>query len=526
MPRERQPEYKPLSFSTTMRNPKRIADFIKCLLPFEGHILDNEIINSVAVSLIKNRLYRPLKAMSANKKWRDLFDGEEPIDEKTAMAIMEASPQNHKEAGFDKGWPSRFDTWYKLPMEFGFIYYEIGRQIEISGTGHMLIDSVSGDSQDDRKIKQVFLNALMKYQTNNPFRKNANENAPLPLLLNVIRLLKQEDKDSKGIYRKEIPLIICSRSNNADKIFRKIKEIRKKYSFSYGEEIIYEVCLQMLGAGPEQKKRFKIEQITGEAIDDFIRKMRITGIVSLRGNGRFLDFNTFEQGNIEYILKKYTFYQKFLSKKEYFEYMGRIDPVILSLEPVPDNNADYLKQKTLINWAEENSFEDIAREIHIACVRSGESKNAVLRFIDKPVRLEFLVSVILKAKFPGMHIRPNYTVDDEGLPVFTAAGGMADIECFDSDNNPLVEVTLMCSRTQATNEMPAITRHLSEAIRKYPDKYVFSVFIAPVIHPDTVYMAGYSKYQYKTDIFPFSADDFVKKIENATKLADAVSGKH
>lgn len=145
-----------------------------------------------------------------------------------------------------------------------------------------------------------------------------------------------------------------------------------------------------------------------------------------------------------------------------------------------------------------------------------------MRFIDKPVRLEFLVSVILKAKFPGMHVRPNYTVDDEGLPVFTAAGGMADIECFDSDNNPLVEVTLMSSRTQATNEMPAITRHLSEAIKKYPDKYVFSVFIAPVIHPDTVYMAGYSKYQYKTDIFPFSADDFVKKIENATKLTDIV----
>ena len=74
MPRERQPEYKPLSFSTTMRNPKRIADFIKCLLPFEGHILDNDVINSIAVSLIKNRLYKPLKAISANKKWKELFD--------------------------------------------------------------------------------------------------------------------------------------------------------------------------------------------------------------------------------------------------------------------------------------------------------------------------------------------------------------------------------------------------------------------------------------------------------------------
>ena len=522
MPRERQPEYKPLSFSTTMRNPKRIADFIKCLLPFEGHILDNDVINSIAVSLIKNRLYKPLKAISANKKWKELFDGEEFIDDKTAMAIMEASPQNHKEAGFDKGWPSRFDTWYKLPMEFGFIYYEMGKPIEISSTGHMLIDALSGISADDKKIKQVFLNALMKYQTNNPFRKNANENVPLPLLLKVIKFLHDKDKNSAGIYKKEIPLIICSRDNDAAAICDKICEIRSKYSFNCSDEVIYEICLEMLGARPEQRNRFKIEQITGEAIDDFIRKMRITGIVSLRGNGRFLDFNTFEQKNIDYVLEKYADYQKFASKKDYFEYMGKIDPVILKLEAVPDNDSDFLKQKTLIKWAKENSFKELAKEIQITCGRAGESKNPVLRLIDKPARLEFLVSIIIKSKFPALHIRPNYTVDDEGLPVFTAGGGIADIECFDNDNNPLVEVTLMSSRTQATNEMPAITRHLSEAIKKYPEKYVFSVFIAPVIHPDTVYMAGYSKYQYKTDIFPYTAADFVKKIENAKNLRDAV----
>lgn len=43
MPRERAAEYKPLSFSTTMRNPTRIAGFLNCILPFEGKILTNEI---------------------------------------------------------------------------------------------------------------------------------------------------------------------------------------------------------------------------------------------------------------------------------------------------------------------------------------------------------------------------------------------------------------------------------------------------------------------------------------------------
>lgn len=57
MPRERAPEYKPLSFSTTMRNPSRIADFLMCIAPYEGQVLTNDIITSVAKTLIKRKLY-------------------------------------------------------------------------------------------------------------------------------------------------------------------------------------------------------------------------------------------------------------------------------------------------------------------------------------------------------------------------------------------------------------------------------------------------------------------------------------
>ena len=60
MTRERNSEYKPLSFSTTMRNPARIADFLKCILPYEGQTLTNEIIMNVAATLIKKKLYKPM----------------------------------------------------------------------------------------------------------------------------------------------------------------------------------------------------------------------------------------------------------------------------------------------------------------------------------------------------------------------------------------------------------------------------------------------------------------------------------
>ena len=308
----RMAEYKPLSFSTTMRNPERIVEFLNCILPFEGKILTNEIIHEVTVNLISKKLYFTQKYEMKIPEYKAIYADENArFTREQVEDIIKNSPQNHKEAGFEKGWPSRFDTWYKLPMEFGFIYYEMDKPIEISTTGHMLIDALNENPKNDEKIRNVFLNALMKYQTNNPFRKNANANAALPLLLKVIKLLKEDqDENDAGVFRKELSLLICWPDNDAEAVYAKIKEIRHKYGYTYGDEVIYEICLKLLNATSEQKNRFKINQITGEAVDEFIRKMRITGVVSLRGNGRFLDFNSFEINKIDYILDNYYTYMK------------------------------------------------------------------------------------------------------------------------------------------------------------------------------------------------------------------------
>lgn len=319
----------------------------------------------------------------------------------------------------------------------------------------------------------------MKYQTNNPFRKNANDNSPLVLLLQVIKLLKDDpDENDAGVFRSELSLMICWPNRDAQALYERIKELRRQYRFTYGDEVIYEICLELLGATEEQKNRFKINQITGEAVDEFIRKMRITGVVSLRGNGRFLDFNSFEMEKINYILGNYVDYENYNTKAEFFQYIGSIDTNIVTITPTVDETivAD-ARIATLNQWADEYSKQDIINELNIVC-GNGESRNAILRIIDKPTRLEFLTSIALKQNFAGLDVQPNYHVDDEGLPTFTASGGRADIECYDTDCNSLVEVTLMCARNQATNEMPAITRHLQEAIAQQPEITMFSMLVA------------------------------------------------
>ena len=520
MPRERNAEYKPLSFSTTMRNPLRIADFLKCILPFEGQVLTNDIIYNVAATLIKRKLYRPMY-INRVPRLKEVLNDERDFTAQEVTEIMNNSPQNHKEAGFDRGWPSRFDTWYKLSMEFGFIYYEIGFPIQISATGHMLIDAHNENPVNDEKIKNVFLNALMKYQTNNPFRKNANNNSPLVLLLQVIKLLKDDpEENDAGVFRKELSLIICWPNRDAYSLYLKIKELRKQYRFTYGDEVIYDICLDLLGATNSQRKRFKINQITDEAVDEFIRKMRITGVVSLRSNGRFIDFNSFESEKINYILNNYVKYKTYSTRAAFFEYIGEIDTNLISLTQCVDQEAvSDIRIATLSHWAEEYSKEDIINELNIVCGR-GESQNAVLRIIDKPTRLEFLTSVALKQHFSGLNVNPNYHVDDEGLPTFTASGGVADIECYDIECKSLVEVTLMCARNQASNEIPAITRHLQDAIEQQPNITSFSILVAPSIHTDTKYMAAFSKYQYNVDILTFTISEFIEQINTKKRIIE------
>ena len=48
---------KPLSFSTTMRNPNRIAGFLSQIVEFEGQVLTSEVIYKIIHNVIKNKLY-------------------------------------------------------------------------------------------------------------------------------------------------------------------------------------------------------------------------------------------------------------------------------------------------------------------------------------------------------------------------------------------------------------------------------------------------------------------------------------
>ena len=135
------PKNKPLSFSTTMRNPDRIAGFLNQLVEFENQILTTEVIYKIIHNVIKNKLYYTMYEYR-NSLYKEIYlSNELEFSDNQVDEIIRNSPQDHKEAGVEYGWESRFDTWYQLPKEFGFVLYEKNNILKISKLGHMLIDT-------------------------------------------------------------------------------------------------------------------------------------------------------------------------------------------------------------------------------------------------------------------------------------------------------------------------------------------------------------------------------------------------
>ena len=489
-----------------MRNPERIKDFLTVLKNYDGKILTNSIILEIVKELIKSGFYETVY-MKKNSNIKNKLTMVETLTEEELEQIIKNSPQEHKEAGFDKGWPSRFDTWYRLAKELGFVYYEFGKPIEFSKTGLMLVDIKHPEFE-----QQVFLNAFVKYQRNNPFKRVLNENAPLILLLQVIKKLNEDKRyNGKGITLKEVPIVLCWKDNDSEALYTQIVKIREEYRYNPSGEVILDVCDKQTGGRHSSNKDKTILQ---EYPDEFLRKMRLTGLITIRGFGKFIDLNSKEINKTNYAIEKYSNYKKFSTERKYFEYMSSIDAELISPEIERPINIE-IERKLLVKWAEHYKWGKIKEEL-ITLSTNKSSKDLTLRLIPGPLRLEFLVTLAIVVKYPKVNVKPNYISDDEGLPSSHAPGGKPDIECEELRKYILVEVTLLTGTAQTIREMPAIARHLKEKIQQ--KNRAISLFISPIVYEDSVLFSEFIKHTYKRKIFPVSIPEFVSNLEKTKKL--------
>lgn len=489
-----------------MRNPERMKAFLTILKDYNGKILTDALILDVVKGLIKNGFYETMY-MRRTKEIKDKFKNGEELTSAELERIIKNSPQEHKEAGFERGWSSRFETWYGLAKQLGFVYYEIGKKIEFSKTGLMLIDNDHPEFE-----QQIFLNAFVKYQRNNPFKRVLNENAPLILLLETINKINQDKKfNGKGIARSEIPIILCWRDGNSQALYEQIVKIREKYHYNPSEEVILEICDKLTGGRHNSNRPRTILQ---EYPDEFLRKMRLTGLITIRGMGRFIDLNTKESKVIDYVLKNYSQYKKYDTEQAYFAYMSSIDNNLISLKVVQPIDVK-AEQKFLIKWMGYYKWDAIKEEL-MKLSGKQPSRDDILKLIPAPLRLEFLTSLAIITKYPNISVKPNYISDDEGLPTSTAIGGKPDIECEEMKKYILVEVTMLTGTQQYIREIPSIARHLKERIDLKQE--AISLFVAPLIFIDSLRWSQFINYKEGLKIYAISIKEFIENLESKKTL--------
>lgn len=536
MPRRSEPEYKPLLYTTTMRNPGRLKYMLFVLNKFDGQILNDDLATKICGETIRYGLFRPTKRIpeSVQNKWSTTPKGEFSnyiLTDNELQLVLDNNDstkwediKGHKEAGFGRGWPSRFATIFDLTKELGLAYFWPNEPIFISSLGHHLLKSIEVEIEPSSSFitcevahpeyeQQVFMQALAKSQRKNPFVRVLNDNIPLILLLQTIKKLNADpSQNGCGISRRELPLLIFWKDNDADALCRRIVNLRKKYRHDPSDEVVIDICIDEIMEG--DFKEFDPKSIMVDYPDEFIRKMRMTGLFSLRGGGRFLDINKNENETVDYILANYTQYKHYTDEREYFDYMAELDTNLIQISTQPSTISN--SEKLLDEWLEVYNWNVIKKELFNLSSRKN-SIDSVLKLLAAPSRLEFLTALAIKSKMPGVRVVPNYSCDDTGLPTSTAGGNKGDIECYEQQNGILVEVTMSTGRNQTIMEVWPIERHLDDFQKEINAQ---CVFIAPSIFHDSLQQIHFVNFQSKgkKEIRPFAINDFVNYLENAQTL--------
>lgn len=578
MPRLQKLRRKPISFNTTLRNPERIPEFLSVLLPYEGEIADKETILKIFADAIRFKLYEPTNITLGTYKayhngkfefyaddidegapervkryfecWKntskeDILSGA-AIEQEKILYLLKNTITDHNEGAWGGGWASRFYTYYQFIIELGLVFIEPDKPIVISPLGHLMCKYYSNGHKIDTYIADVeqlvFLTVFARYQTNNPHRSNTIKVNFLPLVLNTLLYLKSEYKFDNGLSRSEIPFLICWGNNDYKTLSRYIKLFRDKFGYNVSDEIVYSYAMGLMEFEGEQfcegsehfiknkSSDYKPEKLLKETPDEIIRKLRYSQILSLRGNGQFIDINTLEMKLIQYVVDKYNTNKDFKNSEDYFEYMGDTDTTILSLisDGSDKKNLD-IKLKAIDDYSNQLDWTLLKKEVGFCISKRSISNHSVLKFVNRPVRLEFLISVALYKALPHIKLNPNYKIDDEGIPICTANGQNkksigADIDAYEDTLHVLIEPTIASSRSfLVEHEVSSISTHLLDSY-EYDSKNTdfdswFAVLITPdKVHPDVVNRIELVRSENHGDIFLFYATDFIDYIQTIKNL--------
>lgn len=482
-------------------------------------------------------------------------------DKRTQVDFIELLSQE----GFFNGNGSKYnldfsarDRINRAPKALGFV--SLNPTIELTEVGKLFVTS--------KRKEEILLRQLLKFQFPSPFHTQStqgNSDFWVKPYLEILRLIYHFGTLSFD----EIMLFGLQMISYKmfDDIVQKIEDFRiekikykgkyKQLKASIQEHIILRLFDEEIKSG-----KIKTRESNEKSIRKFIltkssnmrdytdacfRYLRSTGIVNVSQRGRSLSIATEKIPDVEFILstvernpifiddeKKYTeiLYNSTLPIlytdneevliQKLTEYTNMSSSEICELpfqekkeclfEAIEDKKQNILNQQ-IANIKDYKQYDDIMNTID-----DIEKKNV----LDIPLMLEWNTWRAM-TMLDGGFVKANLKFDDNGVPMSTAQGNMADIFCDYEEYGLTVEVTTASGQKQYEMESEPVSRHLAK-YKKETGKDAYCLFIAPKIneaciaHFFMLHKMNIAFYGGKSVIVPIDINTFRKMLTDSYKV--------
>ena len=520
------------SISTTIRNPERIPDFLNAAEPLEGRIWNHDTQSEFFAYQIATRIYRPTNTNLSPKNISILNDEDADITLAKAKEIIDQ--KNYKEIHL------RGRTAMSPLVDNGLV--TTFERVKITNIGKALLAG-------DIPFNEVMMNFSFKWQVPQPnHSKFKSENGynirpfigTLALIDKVNKLWKAEGEAPKGISWDELciygPTLVdfSDIQEWAEKLIACRIAVQRATGLVAKDSAWKSNVSTVLNPLLESKESLTDTKTIDNLYDygdNAFRYFKQTKFLSLRGGGRYVDISPLSEAQVEMLLADEEYKPlSFESAEEYSNYMQDLNsfvPPWATLEKkskVENRLREILRDKgatspriskikaqssvpsVLREDATISSLREAITEVNmqelansaasvdflVGCVadylrlsQRQDIEEAQVTRIKPPTQLEYVTFKTFLAINDLLQIRPNYPVDDEGKPIFTAGGNVSDLEIYYKDFNAICEVTLMTNRAQWMAESQPVQRHLHDFTVKNSDKDAIAIFIAPSVHRDT-----------------------------------------
>lgn len=554
------------SFNTTVRNPERMESLLRILSEMEGVPFDATGQERFFGLQIKKRFYTPMRNTLGEELASAVYDSDqnEDLDDNVVSKILDRYRGNVDSAG-------RGRTSVAVLNRFGL-------SIALQSHGATVITPLgkkwlSGEVDDE----ELFTRFLLRWQYPNPIESgyNSYDIKPFPAVLHLIDGVNKKwhamGNNPVGLSKEEYRLYALSLRSQIDikTAISQIIEFRQNSHAKSGKErsefinnFVRLRAISIFGYSNEESLRKQIGNLKDYA-DSSLRYFRISGLLVLRGSGRYIDIAADKVAEVNSIIKAVPLPAvDFTSAEEYLGYLGDLAYDLpwqndADLRSISENLASVLATE-----AEEASvtvetssistqpldqrisiLQDKINDVRIHKLRALRHDLDVLdesimklssltspRYETVTARpsldFEWYASRALMVINDALRIEPSYKVGDDGLPS-GFKGNISDIECEYNSFGLTVEVTLLSGRDQWYAEGQPVMRHLRDFETKLIGKSAYCIFVAPYIHRDTLNSFWTSnKYEFEGEpqkIMPLNINEFVnllKKCRNRIEVGN------